>query len=697
MRLRALAACALALSTSLPCDKQAQGQEKPPTYKPALKDLDGHFPFDLPSSREAWEKRAAEVRQQLKTTLGVYPTPALAPLNPIVHSPKKMDGYVVEKVILESLPGLYVTGTLFRPDQPATGKRPGMLVAHGHWDNARFYDLNQKEIHRLLANGEERFYNAARNHLQAKCVQLARMGCVVFFWDMLGYCDSQQIAMRAHRYAKPTPEEATNDQGWVLFSPEAEGHYQSVIGIQTIHSSRALDFLLSLPEVDSQKIGMTGASGGGSQTFLASAIDPRIQLAFPAVMVSTGMQGGCTCENASGLRVNTGNVEIAALFAPKPLGMTAADDWTRNMHVDGFPELKKLYGLYGAADKVALFPSLHYGHNYNHISRVALYGWVNKHFQLGLSEPVLERDFEYLSGQELTVWDDQHPKPESGLIFERKLLKAWSDAATKQLLTGDASQVRGQLSGGWDVLLAPAKKQVAQLEATPGTTAGAPAYTIKSQGKALALLQEEADKNRNGSRVILQVAHGTYDTNAGYVTQPSESSMKDRELLVSIVGRPNAIVGDYYSLEDAARQPLVGNPRRSAAYTFGYNAPVRVRSVASLVKAANGYATKANQKITLWATGNDSFNAAAAAYLVPESVGSLVLVDNGSRLADAKDIDDPDFIPGSLRFQDWPGLVASLSQTKVKVVLTGKGKDRKDWKTLQDKGLLTHVEFVQGP
>ncbi len=113
-----------------------------------------------------------------------------------------------------------------------------------------------------------------------------------FFWDMLGYCDSQQISQaRAHGFAKPTPEEAKNEQGWVLFSPEAEGHLQSVIGIQAIHSSRALDFLLSLPDVDPERIGMTGASGGGSQTFLAGAIDPRIKLAFPAVMVSTGMQG----------------------------------------------------------------------------------------------------------------------------------------------------------------------------------------------------------------------------------------------------------------------------------------------------------------------------------------------------------------------------------------------------------------------
>ena len=93
---------------------------------------------------------------------------------------------------------------------------------------------------------------------------------------------------------------------------------------------------------------MTGASGGGTQTFLLAALDDRLAAAVPAVMVSTAMQGGCVCENASHLRVGTGNVELAALFAPKPLGLTAADDWTKELAAKGFPELKRLYAMLGA-------------------------------------------------------------------------------------------------------------------------------------------------------------------------------------------------------------------------------------------------------------------------------------------------------------------------------------------------------------
>src|SRR6059036_2483529 len=158
---------------------------------------------------------------------------------------------------------------------------------------------------------------------------------------MLGNSDSQQLSMAlVHQFAKQRPEMNTVEN-WGLFSPQAEAHLQSVMGLQTWNSIRSLDFVLSLPEVDPSRIAITGASGGGTQTMLLAAVDPRVTLAFPAVMVSTAMQGGCTCENSSCLRVDTGNIEFAALIALRPLGLTAADDWTKEMTTKGFPELKQ--------------------------------------------------------------------------------------------------------------------------------------------------------------------------------------------------------------------------------------------------------------------------------------------------------------------------------------------------------------------
>ncbi len=286
------------------------------------------------------------------------------------------------------------------------------------------------------------------------------MGCVVFHWDMVGYCDSTQINFdRAHRFANQPAESEVKEDGWLLFSPLAESHCQSVPGLQTLASQRAVDFLLSLGQVDPKRIAITGASGGGTQSFIGAALDPRISLAFPAVMVSTGMQGGCTCENSCWLRVGTGNVEMAGLIAPRPLGMTAADDWTRTMPKDGFPELQKLFGLYGAEKKVALFPALHFGHNYNHVARVSMYGWVSEHFGLGFEKPVLERDFDLVQGPQLTVWDAEHPQPAGGDAFERKLMKDFAaniNSVMRGLLRGDRNQqqqLKEILNGGWKVCL----------------------------------------------------------------------------------------------------------------------------------------------------------------------------------------------------------------------------------------------------
>jgi hypothetical protein len=239
--------------------------------------------------------------------------------------------------------------------------------------------------------GAERFDPSGRYPLQARCVQLARMGCVVFHYDMIGYADSQQISHAlAHGFAKQRPD-MDKPESWGFFGVQAELRGQSIMGLQTWNSIRALDWLSELPDVDASRIGVTGASGGGTQTFVLAALDPRVTAAFPAVMVSTAMQGGCTCENASLLRINTGNIEFAALCAPRPLGMTGADDWTKEIATKGLPELKQHYAMLGAGENVMAFPFLHFPHNYNSVSRHAMYQWFNKHLNLGLPGPVTSR------------------------------------------------------------------------------------------------------------------------------------------------------------------------------------------------------------------------------------------------------------------------------------------------------------------
>src|SRR5205085_213867 len=201
-----------------------------------------------------------------------------------------------------------------------------------------------------VKTGSEPDLDRGRFFMQAIPVTLARLGFVVFQYDMVGVGDSTAIP-----HAKGFAD------------AEGELRLQSAMGLQTWNSIRALDFILSLPEVDAHRIGVTGASGGGTQTFMLCAVDDRPAVAFPAVMVSTAMQGGCVCENASYLRVGAGNIDLAGIFAPKPLGMSGANDWTIDIETKGLPELKALYKLYDAEDKVLAKCFPQFGHNYNQV------------------------------------------------------------------------------------------------------------------------------------------------------------------------------------------------------------------------------------------------------------------------------------------------------------------------------------------
>jgi len=439
----------LSLATSWAMPRALPGGKLPDDKRLAqLKDLNGYFPFRPPVSGKEWEARSEKIRHRLKVAVGLYPEPERTPLNAVIHGRVEGDGFSVEKVYLESVPGFYLTGNLYRPLAAGAIRRPGILCPHGHWQDGRFHDAGEANIKKQIEQGAEEFLETGRNPIQARCVGLARMGCVVFQYDMIGYCDNDQISYQlAHRFAEQRPGMiATRD--WGLFSPQAESHLQSVMMLQTWNSIRAIDFMEALPDVDPERIAVTGASGGGTQTFIVSALDPRVKVSVPAVMVSTAMQGGCTCENASLLRVDEGNVAFAALFAPKPLCVTAADDWTKEMATKGFPELSKLYGILGVQENLMLHSRTEFGHNYNLPSRQAMYRWLNGHLGINAKNPGRERPHKRLHKEQLTVWNDKHPKPPGGERFERRLLAVLQADSAKKI-SASAEVARR----GWEVVL----------------------------------------------------------------------------------------------------------------------------------------------------------------------------------------------------------------------------------------------------
>ncbi len=376
------------------------------------KDYDGYFPWTPPTSLDAWTKRRQQVREQVLVANGLWPMPEKIALKPVIHGKIERDGYTIEKVFFASLPGHYVSGNLYRPTGQA-GKHPGVLCPHGHWANGRFYEAADADSQ--LKQGAEQTRESALYPLQARCAQLARLGCVVFHYDMVGTADSQAIVHR---------------QGFT--DPEAELRLQNFMGLQTFNSIRSLDFLLSLPDVDAERIGVTGASGGGTQTFILCAIDDRPAAAFPAVMVGTAMQGGCVCENASYLRVGTGNIELAGLFAPKPLGMSGADDWTVDIETKGLPRAQSLYKLLGAENNVMAKTHKEFKHNYNQVSREIMYNFFNKHLGLGRTEPIKEQPFVPVPPKELSVYDAEHPLPKDAVNADG-VRRYWTMQANRQL------------------------------------------------------------------------------------------------------------------------------------------------------------------------------------------------------------------------------------------------------------------------
>jgi len=328
------------------------------------------------TDRASWEQRASLIRTGLRAGMQLPDQPSFAPLRPIRHGLRQLNGYTVENVSFESLPGYFITGNLYRPLN-ATGQLPAVLCPHGH-----------------APGRDSRF----QEQTQQRCATMARMGAVVFVYDMVGYGDATQC----------------------------DHDIPKAMTLQTLNSIRALDFLTTLPDVDTSRVAMSGESGGGTQTFLLTALDSRVKVSVPVVMVSAYFFGGCVCESGmpihKGATYQTSNAEIAALAAPRPLLLISnGKDWTAYTPELEFPYVQAIYRYYGAANQVENQHLPNEGHDYGPSKRQAAYRFLAKHLNLNLS--TMEKDGQVdesantlLTADDLRVFTPNYPRPDRAVV-----------------------------------------------------------------------------------------------------------------------------------------------------------------------------------------------------------------------------------------------------------------------------------------
>ncbi|MEJ6981406.1 DUF4974 domain-containing protein [Pedobacter sp. P351] len=325
--------------------KEGEGKYKLQSFQYHLKTpLQGKQQLDFLSlyynDTASWEKRRAELKSCMWEALQLSPMPAKPKSKPFTSNKRTFDGYTVENVALEVLPGLYVSGSLYQPLN-SKGKIPVILNPDGHFGDGRY-----------------------RADAQYRCAMQARMGAMAFSYDLFAWGES-------------------------LLQFKTEDHRRALAQtIQFLNSERILDWMLSLKNADPKRVAITGGSGGGSQTMLVTALDNRITLSVPVVMLSSYHSGGCPCESGMGVHLcggGTNNVEIAAMAAPRPqLAISDGKDWTQQVPEVEFPFVKRIYSFYGKADAVQNVHLASEGHDYGINKRLALYDFLSENFRLDL-------------------------------------------------------------------------------------------------------------------------------------------------------------------------------------------------------------------------------------------------------------------------------------------------------------------------
>ena len=288
--------------------------------------------------KDAWEARKAILKADIRHNIGLDKVPEHFDGKIFLSKKRNHGKYAVQDLALEILPGLYAFGAIYWPAKTSRGAHPLVINPHGHSDAGHASDV-----------------------VQHRCAMQASMGCIAVSFSMFCNGPSPQFDIAYHHTGLAQP-------------------------YNILCAERLLDYALQFKEVDPTRVGITGCSGGGSQSMFVTAIDDRITLSIPVVMMSSYFAGGCECESGTLLPLSgggTSNPEIAAMCAPRPMLLVSdGGDWTAMNPEIEVPYVQRIYGFYGAGDRLE---SVHFPlgqHNYDFDKRQAAYSFLAREWGL---------------------------------------------------------------------------------------------------------------------------------------------------------------------------------------------------------------------------------------------------------------------------------------------------------------------------
>ncbi|MBQ8577176.1 MAG: acetylxylan esterase [Clostridia bacterium] len=567
------------------------------------------FPITRFSSREEVERRREELRFSLRMAAGLYPWPEKTPLNTRFEDVGDYDGYSVKKIMFESRPGFWSTGNLYLPNPQKAEKMPAILNVIGHWDDQRLTRLDTADYPAQLAN-------------------FARMGFVCLVTDMIGMVDSRQIS---HEYGGEKEQEQWLSNG---------------LGVQLWNNIRALDVLCALPYVDADRIGMTGASGGGSQTLFLSLVDERIRAAAPINMISLCMQGGCRCENAPGLRRHTDNTEMCAMLAPRPLFLAGSTgDWTKYLETAELPGVLEAYRQYGAEDMVEHFYQ-DAPHQYNEKTRHKVYSFFARHL-LGVDPHWTEQEIVTGDLQDMTWFRGNGHAP--GVEGDGEFFSAHKAERERSISALSKEEKRKMLS--WMADIGCMTTHVIPLSREKTEEYCTESFILTGEnGETLPGIRL-TPANWDGARVVLALG------------KDGTACLSDPEIRKLLTDGCTVIAGDVFGTGELSVSRTVGGSAGDNRYFTAFNATDDMLRVSDTVRwiAYAGSCADAGADapiVSLWADGAPARAAACALALSRDTNVRDALLEDAALTAE-----EDFFIPGLASLGGIEGCLAMAGET----------------------------------